>query len=43
MLRDQANDMKAPPWTFEELLQRLARVVPEFVQGVRAHVTLRSE
>jgi predicted nucleic acid-binding protein len=37
MLREQANDMKNPPWTFEELLQRLSRVVPGLVEGVREH------
>src|SRR6266568_587670 len=35
MLREQAGDLKNPPMTFEELLERLARVVPDLVAGVR--------
>ena len=35
MLREQAGDLIKPPVTFEELLERLARVVPEFVVAVR--------
>ena len=37
MLREQAEDLTHPPVSFEELLERLARVVPELVDGVRAH------
>jgi hypothetical protein len=35
MLREQAGDLIKLPVTFEELLERLARVVPEFVVAVR--------
>jgi len=35
MLREQAGDLIKPPVTFEELLERLARVVPDFVVAVR--------
>lgn len=35
MLREQATDLQKPPVTFEELLDRLARVVPEMVAAVR--------
>ncbi|HEV7668027.1 MAG TPA: PIN domain-containing protein [Thermoanaerobaculia bacterium] len=38
MLREQAADLLKPPVSFEELLERLARVVPELVVGVRAYV-----
>ncbi len=38
LLRDQARDLKAPPVTFEGLLGRLARVVPELVVAVREHL-----
>ena len=36
MLREQAADLTRPPVTFEELLDRLARVVPDLVTGVRS-------
>ncbi len=39
MLREQAADLQKPPVTFEELLERLARVVPDLVVVVRAHLT----
>jgi polyhydroxyalkanoate synthesis regulator phasin len=35
MLREQAADLVKPPVTFEELLERLARVVPDLVTSVR--------
>jgi predicted nucleic acid-binding protein len=35
MLREQAGDLVKPPVTFDELLHRLARVVPELVAAVR--------
>jgi predicted nucleic acid-binding protein len=38
LLREQAADLVKPPMTFEELLVRLARVVPELVAAVRANV-----
>jgi hypothetical protein len=38
MLREQAADLVRPPVTFDDLLQRLARVVPDLVAAVRQHV-----
>jgi predicted nucleic acid-binding protein len=38
VLREQAADLVNPPMSFDELLDRLARVVPEFVAVVRAHL-----
>jgi predicted nucleic acid-binding protein len=38
LLREQAQDLVNPPMTFEELLERLARVVPDLVAAVREHV-----
>ncbi len=35
MLRKQALDLQKPPFTFEELLMRLARAVPDLVEAVR--------
>lgn len=35
MLREQAADLTKPPVTFEELLERLARVAPDLVAAVR--------
>jgi predicted nucleic acid-binding protein len=35
LLREQADDLQKPAMTFEELLQRLARIVPDLVAGVR--------
>ncbi len=35
MLREQAADLVKPPITFDELLDRLARVVPELAGAVR--------
>jgi len=37
LLRDQAADLDRPPVSFEELLTRLAKVVPETIGAVRAH------
>jgi predicted nucleic acid-binding protein len=39
MLREQAADLVKPPVTFDELLDRLARVVPDLVTAVRDHVS----
>jgi predicted nucleic acid-binding protein len=36
LLREQASDLQRPPVTFDELLARLDRVVPEFVSAVRS-------
>lgn len=38
MLRAQSADLVKPPVTFDELLERLARVVPDLVAAVRQHV-----
>ena len=38
MLRDQAADLTRPPVTFEELLDRLARAVPDLVTAVRGRL-----
>jgi predicted nucleic acid-binding protein len=38
MLREQATDLQKPPVTFEELLDRLARPVPDLVAAVRAYL-----
>lgn len=37
LLRDQAADLVKPPMTFEELLERLDRIVPALVLAVRQH------
>lgn len=37
LLRDQAADLVKPTMTFDELLERLAKVAPEFVGAVREH------
>ena len=42
MLREQAGDLVKPPMSFEELLERLARVVPDLVVLVREHVAICS-
>jgi len=39
ILREQAADLINPPMTFDELLDRLARVTPEMIAAVREHVT----
>jgi predicted nucleic acid-binding protein len=39
LLREQADDLQNPPMTFDELLARLERVVPELVSAVRRHGT----
>jgi hypothetical protein len=38
LLREQATDLVKPPTTFEELLERLVRVVPVMVDAVRRHI-----
>lgn len=38
LLREQAEDLVNPPMTFDELLDRLARVVPDLVDAVRGQV-----
>jgi hypothetical protein len=35
-LHEQAEALKRPPMTFQQLLQGLAKTVPVFVEGVRA-------
>ena len=37
MLREQSADLVKPPVTFDELLPRLERVVPDLVAAVRQH------
>ena len=38
LLREQASDLVDPPVSFDELLGRLARPVPDFVEMVREHL-----
>ncbi len=38
LLREQAEDLINPPMTFDELLGRLERVVPDLATAVREHV-----
>jgi predicted nucleic acid-binding protein len=38
MLREQSDDLVKPPVTFDELLERLTRVVPNLVAAVHQHV-----
>jgi len=38
LLREQAQDLINPPMTLDELLDRLARVVPDLVAAARGHV-----
>jgi hypothetical protein len=38
LLREQASDLVKPPMTFEQILDRLARVVPEFVEAARRYI-----
>jgi predicted nucleic acid-binding protein len=38
LLREQAADLISPPMTFDELLGRLARVVPDLIAAVREHL-----
>jgi hypothetical protein len=38
MLREQSADLAKPPVTLDELLERLARVVPELIAAARQHV-----
>lgn len=37
LLREQAADLHKPPVTFDELLNRLGRMVPDFIAAVRAY------
>jgi hypothetical protein len=37
LLQSQSADLRNPPVSMEMLLERLDRVVPEFVQAVRQH------
>jgi predicted nucleic acid-binding protein len=39
LLREQADDLRQPPVSFDELLLRLGRVVPELVSAVRARLS----
>ncbi len=43
LLREQAGDLVKPAMSFEELLDWLGRVAPEFVDAVRRHVASRGE
>lgn len=38
LLRQQAAQLKKPARTFEQLLDALAKTVPDFASAVRAHV-----
>lgn len=38
ILREQGADLQRPPVTFEELLERLSRAVPDLVATVREHL-----
>lgn len=38
LLEEQAGDCTRPPLSLYELLQRLGRVVPEFVSVIRVHL-----
>jgi len=38
LIRTQASDLVHPPMTVDNVLQRLAKVVPGFVAAVRAHL-----
>lgn len=40
LLREQADDLTRPPVTFDELLDRIARIAPDFAALVREHVQL---
>ena len=39
MLREQAADLVNPPIAFDELLERLRRVVPDLVDAVEDHLS----
>jgi len=43
LLREQAGDLVKPPVTFDELLARLDKIVPEFVSAVRAETARSGE
>jgi len=38
LLRDQAGSLRAPPSTFEQLVERLSRMAPTFAIAVRQYV-----
>ncbi len=38
LLRQQAGDLRHPPMTFEDLLDRIRRVAPEFITIVNEHL-----
>ncbi len=38
MLREQADDLRKPPISVDELLERLARAVPDLVAAVKARI-----
>ena len=38
LLREQAADLVNPPMDLDELLARLARVVPDLVAAIREHI-----
>jgi hypothetical protein len=42
MLREQAADLQKPPLTFDELLDRLARPVPDLIAAVREYLVADS-
>jgi hypothetical protein len=42
LLSEQAADLRKPPVTFEELLDRLARGVPDFAAMVKSHKQTRT-
>jgi predicted nucleic acid-binding protein len=43
LVREQAADMKNPARSFEQLLDGLAKIVPEFVSAIRASQAAREE
>jgi hypothetical protein len=43
LLPEQAADLVKPRMSFDELLVRLHRIVPEFVDAVRRHASTRTE
>jgi predicted nucleic acid-binding protein len=42
VVREQANALRNPPRTFEEVLGGLARVVPDFARSVAKHSAIRA-
>lgn len=43
LVRSQAADLKKPPRTFEEIVDALAKLVPNFAAAVRRHANARTE